>query len=78
MHSPHVEHLEAMYRILRYLNNTLGKGLFFQKNVQQNIEAYIDTDWAGSITKQRFTSGFCTYVWGSLVTWRSKKQNVVL
>lgn len=78
MHSPHVEHLEAMYRILRYLNNTLGKGLFFQKNVQQNIEAYIDTDWAGSITNQRSTSGFCTYVWGNLVTWRSKKQNMVL
>ena len=78
MHSPHVEHLEAMYRILRYLNNTLWKGLFFQKNVQQNIEAYIDMDWAGSITNQRSTSGFCTYVWGNLVTWRSKKQNMVL
>ena len=23
------------------------------------------------------TSGYCTFVWGNLVTWRSKKQNVV-
>ena len=22
-------------------------------------------------------SGYCTYVWGNLVTWRSKKQSVV-
>ncbi|KAK3041977.1 hypothetical protein RJ639_002285 [Escallonia herrerae] len=36
-----------------------------------------ESDWAGSITDRRFTSGYCTYVWGNLVTWRSKKQSVV-
>lgn len=25
----------------------------------------------------RFTSGYCTFLWGNLVTWRSKKQTVV-
>ncbi|KAK3015974.1 hypothetical protein RJ639_007262 [Escallonia herrerae] len=34
-------------------------------------------NWAGSITDRRSTSGYCTYVWGNLVTWRSKKQYVV-
>ncbi|RVX00154.1 Retrovirus-related Pol polyprotein from transposon RE1 [Vitis vinifera] len=28
-------------------------------------------------TRPRSTSGYCTYVWGNLVTWRSKKQSVV-
>nr|CAN67601.1 hypothetical protein VITISV_032935 [Vitis vinifera] len=23
------------------------------------------------------TTGYCTFVWGNLVTWRSKKQNIV-
>ena len=32
MHSPKKEHLEATYRILRYLKGCPGKGLFFQKN----------------------------------------------
>ncbi|KAK3023749.1 LOW QUALITY PROTEIN: hypothetical protein RJ639_044458 [Escallonia herrerae] len=36
-----------------------------------------ESDWAGSITDRRSTSGYCTYVWGNLVTWRSKKQSVV-
>ena len=77
MHSPYKKHLEAMYRILRYLKGTPGKGLLFQQTTQQNIEAYTDADRAGSIIDRRSTSGYYTYVWGNLVTWQSKKQNVV-
>ena len=29
------------------------------------------------MTDRRSTSGYCTFVGGNLVTWRSKKQNVV-
>lgn len=77
MHSPHEEHLEAVYRILRYLKSAPGRGLFFKKTGQQGIEVFTDADWAGSITDRKSTSGYCTFVWGNLVTWRSKKQNVV-
>jgi len=51
--------------------------LFFKKNEQRSVEAYTDADWAGSSIDRRSTSGYCTFVWGNLVTWRSKKQNVV-
>ncbi|EXC12992.1 hypothetical protein L484_016923 [Morus notabilis] len=67
----------AIYRILRYLKSTLGKGLLSEKHEQKTIEAYTNADWAGSVTDRRSTSGYCTYVWGNLVTWRSKKQSVV-
>ena len=77
MNKPNEEHLAAVYRILRYLKMTPGKGLFFEKNTKRNIEIYTDADWAGSVTDRRSTSGYCTYVWGNLVTWRSKKQSVV-
>ena len=42
MHSPFEEHLEAIYRILRYLKMTSGKGFFFfpKKTEECNIEAY--------------------------------------
>ena len=77
MHSPCEEHFEAVFRILRYLKATPEKGLFFGKNQQRGIEVYIDADWAGLITDRRSTSGYCTFIWGNLVTWRSKKQSVV-
>ena len=56
---------------------TPGKGLFFKKNTGRDVEVYSDADWAGSVTDRRSTSGLCTYVWGNLTTWRSKKQSVV-
>ena len=77
MNDPTEEHMEAVNRILRYLKMTPGKGLYFRKNTRKDIEVFVDADWAGSITDRRSTSGYCTYVWGNLVTWRSKKQPVV-
>ncbi|RVX19263.1 Retrovirus-related Pol polyprotein from transposon RE1 [Vitis vinifera] len=77
MHSPYEVHFEAVYRILRYLKSTPGKGLFFKKSEQKTIEAYTNADWAGSVIDRKSTSGYCTYIWGNLVTWRSKKQSVV-
>ncbi|KAH9726803.1 hypothetical protein KPL70_008430 [Citrus sinensis] len=77
MHSPSEEHMDAVYRILRYLKCAPGKGLLFSKNNVSNIEGYTDSDWAGDQTTRRSTSGYFTFVEGNLVTWRSKKQKVV-
>ncbi|RVX06515.1 Retrovirus-related Pol polyprotein from transposon RE1 [Vitis vinifera] len=77
MHSPTKEHMEAVYRILRYLKMTLGKGLFFRKTENRDTEVYSDADWVGNTIDRQSTSGYCSFVWGNLVTWRSKKQSVV-
>ncbi|KAL4035820.1 hypothetical protein IC575_004527 [Cucumis melo] len=77
MQAPYEEHMEAFKRIMRYLKTTHGKWLTFRKIDRKTIEAYTDSDWAGSIIGRKSTSGYCTFVWGNLVTWRSKKQSVV-
>ncbi|RVW60823.1 Retrovirus-related Pol polyprotein from transposon TNT 1-94 [Vitis vinifera] len=77
MNNPTEKHMTAVIRILRYLKMTLGKGLFFQRTTKKEIEIFSDVDWAGSVTDRRSTSGYCSFVWGNLVTWRSKKQSVV-
>ena len=41
------------------------------------MEVFTNADWAGSVEHKRSTTGYCTYVWGNLVTWRSKKQNFI-
>ena len=77
MNNPIEEHMEAVTRILRYLKLNPGKGLLFKKNDNRGIKVYTDADWAADVTDRRSTSGYCSYVWGNLVTWRSKKQPVV-
>ncbi|RVW13780.1 Retrovirus-related Pol polyprotein from transposon RE1 [Vitis vinifera] len=78
MHNPREQHMNAVMRILRYLKNAPGKGILFAKNVDhQSIEVYTDADWAGSVDDRRSTSGYFTFVGGNLMTWKSKKQNVV-
>ncbi|KAI9186008.1 hypothetical protein LWI28_012937 [Acer negundo] len=70
---PKEEHMTAMFKILKYLKMSPGMGLFFEKGVNRGLEIYSDADWAGSITDRRSISGYCTFLWGNLVTWRSKK-----
>jgi Reverse transcriptase (RNA-dependent DNA polymerase) len=77
MHNPCEEHFEAVIRIIKYLKGVPGKGIMFRKNGHLEIAGYTDADWAGSISDRKSTSGYFTFVGGNLVTWRSKKQNVV-
>jgi len=41
------------------------------------MKVYTDADYAGSIVDRRSTTGYCMFLGGNLVTWSSKKQNVV-
>ena len=42
-----------------------------------HIEAYSDAGYAGDKGDRKSTIGYCTYIGGNLVTWRSRKQKVV-
>ncbi|CAN6698718.1 unnamed protein product [Malus baccata var. baccata] len=77
MHAPSEDHMAAVMRILSYLKGAPSRGLIFRKHGHMEVKGYTDADWAGNITDRRSTSGYFTFVAGNLVTWRSKKQNVV-
>ncbi|RVW82799.1 Copia protein [Vitis vinifera] len=55
----------------------------YQRLVGRLIHAYFEVfeecswDWVGAVDDRRSTSGYFTFVGGNLVTWKSKKQNVV-
>ena len=49
----------------------------FKKHGHLQVEAFSDADYAGAQDDRRSTTGYCTYVGGNLVSWKSKKQNVV-
>jgi len=74
---PLKEHMDAVYRILHYLKMTPGRGIYFEKGKSRELVVYTDADHAGFLPDRRSTSGYCTMLWGNVVTWRSKKQTVV-
>jgi hypothetical protein len=47
-----------------------------KNNISNEICGYSDADWPRSFDKKS-TTDFCTFVDGNLVTWKSKKQNIV-
>ncbi|KAL5564966.1 hypothetical protein UlMin_028130 [Ulmus minor] len=77
MNNPSEDHLEAVNWILRYLKITPVHDLLFKKCENCEIEIYTDASWARELAERRSITGYCSYVWGNLVNWRSKKQSVV-
>ncbi|CAN6696244.1 unnamed protein product [Malus baccata var. baccata] len=77
MHSPTVDHLNIVKRILRYLKGSIGRGILMQNNQSTSISGYTDADSAGNAIDRRSTTGYCTFVGGNIVTWKSKKQQVI-
>ncbi|XP_020243647.1 uncharacterized protein LOC109821901 [Asparagus officinalis] len=77
MHDTRKGHMDVVYLILKYLKGAHVKGLLFKRSGHVNIEGYCDSDWASCGDDRRSTSGYCIFVGGNLVSWKSKKQFVV-
>jgi hypothetical protein len=77
MSSPTVHHGAALEQILCYLKRAPGRGILYENHEHTHIEYFSDAEWAGSKVDRRSTSGYCVFVGGDLVSWKSKKQNVV-
>lgn len=43
-----------------------------------DIVGYIDVDWAGLLLDTRLTTRCCVFTGGNLVSWKSKKQIMVV
>ncbi|XP_059638936.1 uncharacterized mitochondrial protein AtMg00810-like [Cornus florida] len=76
--SPRVPHMEAVVCIIKYLKGAPRRGLLYRSSGHLRIEGYTDADWVDSPSDRWSTTGYCTFIGGNLVTWRSKKQSVVV
>ncbi|XP_057532984.1 uncharacterized mitochondrial protein AtMg00810-like [Amaranthus tricolor] len=74
MHDPRDAHMNALKRIIRYVQGTLHLGLHLYPSSIANIVSYTDADWGGSSDTRRSTSGYCVYLGDNLISWSSKRQ----
>jgi len=77
MQTPCLGHWNAIIRILRYLKKAPEQGLLYEDKGNFQIFGYYDADWAGSPIDRRSTTGYCVFLGGNVIYWKSKKQNVV-
>ena len=77
MHVSHEIHRQEANRVLAYLKGGLEKGLMFPRSSDLTVKVYTDVDFARSVVDCRSKTGYFTFVFGSLVTWKSSKQDKV-
>ena len=51
--------------------------MLYENKGHTQIVGFSDTDWAGSLTDRRSTSRYCVFIGGNLISWKSKKHDVV-
>ena len=79
MSKPTDAHLKLARNVLKYLKGTMMNKLSYEKSSEPlELIGYCDSDWAGSEDRKSI-SGFCYCLAknGSLISWKTKKQNVV-
>ncbi|XP_047339815.1 uncharacterized mitochondrial protein AtMg00810-like [Impatiens glandulifera] len=77
MQSPTTTHWSVVKRILHYLRHTPHHGLLIHPSSSLDISAFSDSDRAGCPDDRRSTTGYCIFLGDNLISWNSKKQQVV-
>lgn len=78
MHSPTNNDWIALKRILRYLKGTAHFSLSILKSSNPfQLQAFTDSDWAGSSIDRRSTGGYAIFLGSNLISWCSRKQRTV-
>ncbi|XP_019168934.1 PREDICTED: uncharacterized protein LOC109164843 [Ipomoea nil] len=77
MSAPRDMHWQAALRVVRYLKNSPDLGILLSTHSSLKLHAYCDADWASCPTTRRSTTGYCTFLGTSPLSWRTKKQTTV-
>jgi len=77
MHSPKVSHMVAAARVVKYVKQSPGLGVFMSACADINLTAYCDADWASCVSTRRSVTGFLLKLGDSPISWKSKKQSTI-
>nr|GEU56856.1 hypothetical protein [Tanacetum cinerariifolium] len=74
--TPKVSHLHAMKRIFRYLKSQPKLGLWYSRDSPFGLEAFTDSNYAGTSLDRKSTTGGCQFLGKRLMSLQCKKPTV--
>lgn len=77
VNQPTDDHLRAAHRVLRYLKAAPAQGIFFSYAASLELQVCCDADWAACPVTRKSITGYLILLGNSVVSWKSKKQQVV-
>lgn len=77
MHKPIRIHQGAMKHLLRYLAGTKDFGILYQRYGDCVLQGFSDSDWGTNPIDRKSTTGTAFHLGSGVVTWLSKKQDIV-
>ncbi|GJU74151.1 putative ribonuclease H-like domain-containing protein [Tanacetum coccineum] len=75
--TPLTSNLNAVKKIFKYLKGQPKLGLWYPRDSPFVLEAYSDSDYAGSNGDRKSTTGGCQFLGRRLISWQCKKQTIV-
>lgn len=74
---PSKHHLNASKHVVRYLAGTTNFGLWFSRCNGATLEGFSNSDWGGSMSNSKSTSGLFFRFGSSAISWGLKKQDII-
>jgi hypothetical protein len=62
---------------MRYLKGILDFGLCYTRDNDFRLSGFTDSDWAGSVSHTKSTSGCCFSLGSAMNSWKSRKQSII-
>jgi hypothetical protein len=72
-----VSHWNEIKKALRYIQDTNGLMLMYERSDNLEIVGYSDSDFVGCLDTDRSTSGYVFKLAGGAISWSSSKQTIM-
>jgi hypothetical protein len=75
--NPDISHWNRIKKVLRYIQDTKGLMLTYERSGSLEIVGYSDSDFVGCLDTDRSTSGYVFKLAGGAISWSNSKQTVM-
>ncbi|KAK6153758.1 hypothetical protein DH2020_013397 [Rehmannia glutinosa] len=77
VNNPSTHHWDAALHVVKYLKGSPSSGIFYPAASDSLLHAFSDADWGTCPDTRKSITGYCIFLGGSLLSWKTKKQTTI-